>query len=187
VLNCLRRGAISRAEDLAGEAEALAGKIGGWHAWLWDLRLKQARAEWACARREWGLALELAEEAVSGSRARGRSKYVVVGLEARAKSLSGLGRKREAIKELGRAVALARAMGDPALFLRAATTLLSMEGDNALQLEARETAARIWAELPDQVMRSQFENAEPVRRLGPLSLSPAPQSRGSFDSVDPLQ
>jgi len=78
-----------------------------------------------------------------------------------------LGRKTEAIVDLRNAVQLARAMGDPALFLSAATTLLATAGDDALLSEARASARQILAELPTEEMRRQFEAAEPVRRLGP--------------------
>ena len=64
-------------------------------------------------------------------------------------------------------------MGDPALFLRAATTLLALDGDDLLLFETRKTAGRILAELPDAEMRHQFEAAEPVRLLAPLPLSHA--------------
>jgi hypothetical protein len=130
--------------------------------------LNQARAELAYARGDWSGALSGAEEAVSGSRARGRTKYVVAGLETRGKALASLGRKSEAIADLRSAVKLARTMGDPALFLRAASTLLATEGDDALLAETRTTARSIKAELPNERMRRCFEAAEPVRLLGQL-------------------
>jgi hypothetical protein len=64
-------------------------------------------------------------------------------------------------------------MGNPALFLGAATALLALEGDDVLLVETRGTAERILAELPDAEMRRQFEKAEPVLRLGPLRPSQA--------------
>jgi tetratricopeptide (TPR) repeat protein len=173
VFNFARRGEISRAERLIEETAAAAVTTGGWHQWLWQLRLQQARAELACARRDWVGALEAAHAAILGSKERGRTKYLVLGLETRARALAVLGRQVEAISDARHAVQLARAMGDPALFLRAATTLLNVDGDDSLLLEARRTAERILAELPDAEMRRQFEEAEPVRRLAPLSLNRA--------------
>jgi class 3 adenylate cyclase/tetratricopeptide (TPR) repeat protein len=167
VFNFARRGEVGRAELLAKETAAVAVQIGGWHQWLWQVRLQQAGAEIACAARDWRKALADAEAAVAQSRARGRAKYLVMGLETRARALTGLGRRVEAVKDLQRAVQLARKMGDPALFLRAATTLLTVAGDDSLLQETRSTAQRIRDELEPE-MRRQFESADPVRLLGPL-------------------
>jgi class 3 adenylate cyclase/tetratricopeptide (TPR) repeat protein len=167
VFNFARRGEIARAQRLEEETTTVAAQIGGWHQWLWALRLKQARAELAYARGDWSEALRWAEDAISASRARGRRKYVAVGLETRGKALVSLGRKTEAIADLRNALQMARLMGDPALLLRAATTLLATEGDDALLSEARATARKILAELPTEEMRRHFEAAEPVRLLGP--------------------
>lgn len=166
VFNFARRGEVARAEALASETATVMAQIGGWHQWLWQVRLQQARAEIACAAEDWRSALDLSEAAVQ-SRARGRAKYLVMGLETRARALAGLGRKVEAIKDLQLAVQSARKMGDPALFLRAATTLLSTAGEDSLLEEARATARRIRDEL-DTEMRLHFESAEQVHMLGPL-------------------
>jgi len=166
IFNFARRGEVARAEQLARETASVAAQIGGWHQWLWQLRLQQARAEIACATLDWRGALDYAEAAIAQSRAR-RAKYVVLGLETRARALAGLGRKVEAIKDLQQAVQSARTMGDPALFLRVATTLLTTEGEDSLLQETRATARRIRDEL-DTEMRQQFESAEPVRLLGAL-------------------
>jgi serine/threonine protein kinase/tetratricopeptide (TPR) repeat protein len=168
VFNFTRRGEIGRAERLVEETAAAAATTGGWHQWLWQLRLRQARAELACARRDWAGALEAARAAISESRARGRTKYVVMGLETRARALAALGRQEEAIRDARNAVRLARAMRDPALFLRAAATLLTTDGDDALLAETRTTARKISAELPTDSMRRCFEAAEPVQLLGQL-------------------
>ncbi len=164
--NYARRGEAGKAEVLMKEAVVLAAQIGGWHQWLWSLRLKQARAEIAFARSDWSDALVLASAAIAESDSRGRTKYVVAGLETRGKTLVALGRGREALDDFRRAVQLARAMGDPALFLRVSSSLLATEGDDALLSEARTTARRIVAELPNEEMRRRFEGAEPVRLLG---------------------
>ena len=170
--NFARRGEVGRAERLAGEAEAGIASIGGWHQWLWQVRLRQARAEIACARGDWRRTLECAEAAIAESRARGRAKYLAMGLETRARAFAGLTRKREAINDLRNAVQLARSMGDPALFIRVSATLLSIDGDSALFSEARLTARRISAELPDDEMRRLFRTAAPVQLLGSFDSEP---------------
>jgi hypothetical protein len=60
-------------------------------------------------------------------------------------------------------VALARAMGDSALFVRAAAGLIGIDGDDALAQEARLAVDRIMAALPEPDMRLHFESAEPTR------------------------
>jgi tetratricopeptide (TPR) repeat protein len=167
VFNFARRGEVARADLLARETASVAAQVGGWHQWLWQLRLQQACAEIACAAGNWRAALDHADAATTQNRARGRAKYLVMGLETRARALAGLGRKAEAIKDLHQAIQSARKMGDPALFLRAATTLLAIEGDDLLLQETRATARRIRDEL-DTEMRRQFESAEQVHMLGPL-------------------
>jgi len=166
--NCVRRGEVTRSESLAQEAEILSEQIGGWHQWLWNLRIKQARAELAVARGQATSAIDFATEAVTGSRTHGRIKYVVVGLETRASALATVGRTREATADLRDAVELARGMGDPALFLRAATRLLAIDGNDQLLEETRTTAAGIVAQLPNAEMQRQFQAAQAVRRLGAL-------------------
>ena len=61
-----------------------------------------------------------------------------------------------------------RPVGDTAMFLRAATALLALDGDGDLAAEARAAAQRIAAALPDEEMRRRFAAAEPVRSLGGL-------------------
>ncbi|MGM2755143.1 hypothetical protein ACS2QP_27770, partial [Bacillus cereus group sp. Bce019] len=70
----------------------------------------------------------------------------------------------EAVAEFRDAVRVARTVGDPALFFRTATSLLDADGDDALTREARDTAKRVAAALPDD-LRHGFERAEPVCQL----------------------
>ena len=60
-------------------------------------------------------------------------------------------------------MALARPVGDPALFLRLAGDLLVVAGDDALSAEAGTAIERILAALTDPDMRRYFEAAEPIR------------------------
>jgi hypothetical protein len=108
------------------------------------------------------------DDAIAESDARGRAKYVVAGLETRGKCFAAIGKIPEALDDFRRAVRLARAMGDPALLLRASSSLLATEGDDVLLSETRAIARGIIAELPNQEMRRRFEAAESVRLLGHL-------------------
>ncbi len=168
--NFARRHEIGRAETLLAETAEAMVKVGGWHRWLWEIRLAQARAEVALALQDWPAAVRWAEDAIAQCRARGRMKYEVAGLETRAKAWKELNRTHEAVVELRTAIDLARRMGDPAMFLRVSSTLLAIEGDDLLLSEARAAAQRILAALPDEGMRRSFLAAEPVRRLGRLEL-----------------
>jgi tetratricopeptide (TPR) repeat protein len=165
LLNYGRRGEVGRAESLVGEVAAEAAAVGGWHGWLWQLRLTQARAEIALARGDEEEAHRLAETAIEQSRRRERVKYQVAGLITRGQARAAQKRCREAIRDLRSAVELARPVGDPAMFLRAATALLDIEGSDALVSEAGCAAHRIAAALPEGDVRRRFEAAEPVRLL----------------------
>ena len=169
LLNLARRQEVSRAEELIGEVAASVEKAAGWHGWLWSLRLAEARAEIALARGNWEEALQWAGDAIERSRARQRVKYEVIGRTTRAQALRALGRTKEAIADLSRAVALARPVGDPALFLRPATGLLAVDGDDGLSAEAGSAVQRIRDALPDADMLARFEAAEPVRTAARLT------------------
>jgi hypothetical protein len=56
-------------------------------------------------------------------------------------------------------------MGDPALFLRTASVLLALDGNEAIAGEARAAAERIAIALSDDALRRSFESAEPVRAV----------------------
>jgi len=160
---------VGRAEALLEEVAASVGKAGGWHGWLWSLRLAEARAEIALARGNWQEVLAWASEAIERSRARQRVKYEVLGRTTRAQALRELGRTNEAIAELKRAVGIARPVGDPALFLRPAAGLLCADGDDPLAAEAASAVQRIAAALPHADMRRRFATADPVRTVARLT------------------
>jgi tetratricopeptide (TPR) repeat protein len=165
VLNYARRGEPARAEALWPEIEAGMARAGAWHRWLWRLRAAQARAEVALARGASEEALALADASIAASQSHGRVKYQTLGLQTRAGALLALGGKPEAIATLRQALALARPSGDPAMLVRIAGALLAIEGDEELAGEARETAERIRAALPDDAVRRRFEAAEAVQRV----------------------
>ena len=169
LLNFARCRDVGRAERLVDEVAAAVEKAAGWHGWLWKLRLAEARAEIALARGDVEDALRWADDAIGQSRAKGRVKYHVAGLGTRAAALASLGRAREAIANLQTAVALARPVGDPAMFLRTAAMLLQIEGNDVLAAEARGAIERIARAVPDEATRLRFESAEPVRAVNNLT------------------
>lgn len=164
-VNYARRQEISRADSLSAEVARTALEVGGWHAWVWEIRIGQARAELALARSDWRVAIDAASPAIQRSQATSRIKYQTLGLWTRARALQGLGRTHDAIGDLTHAVELARRLDDPALFLRVASALLGIAGDDALLAETRATVTRIVGSLSDEPMRRCFEEAEPVRRI----------------------
>lgn len=168
MLNYARRQEVGRAEELVAEVAAAAADTAGFHGWLWRLRLAQARAEMGLARGDWAEALRWAHDAIAQSRARGRVKYEASGLATRAQALIALNRTTEALADLRAALALARPLGDPALFLRTAAALLAVDGDDALAAEAGAARERIATALPDPDLRRRFAAAAPLACLSPL-------------------
>jgi hypothetical protein len=75
ILNFARRQEVGRAEELLAEVGESAEKATAWHAWLWGLRLAEARAEIAQARGDWNGTLDWATRAVEQSQLRDRVKY----------------------------------------------------------------------------------------------------------------
>jgi tetratricopeptide (TPR) repeat protein/DNA-binding XRE family transcriptional regulator len=169
LLNYARRGEVGgRIEALLPEVVDAVMGAQGEHGWLWRLRLAQARAEIAVARGQWEEALRWADDAIAQSQRRGRVKYQVAGLKTRAEALVALRDTPRALMDLRAAVTLARPVGDPAMFVRAATALLAIDGDDALLTEARAAAGRIASELRDNETLMRFQSAAQVRALGPL-------------------
>lgn len=70
--NYARRGEVAWAEPLMAHIAAGALKLGGWHRWLWELRLVQARAEIALARQDWDAALDWSVKSITKSQTRAR-------------------------------------------------------------------------------------------------------------------
>jgi DNA-binding SARP family transcriptional activator len=165
LLNYVRRHDIGRAEDLLEEVALAAAGAAGFHGWLWQLRLSQARAEIALGREEWEEALRQAGETIEQSRTKGRVKYLVLGLCIRAEALAARNAQSEAVLALRNAMRLARSTRDPALLLRPASMLLAFDGDDALAGEALTAVDRIRGELPDLALLRRFEAADPVRLI----------------------
>ncbi|HVJ17314.1 MAG TPA: AAA family ATPase [Polyangiaceae bacterium] len=147
----LRRGDVGAAEQLLKAAARSAAEIGGrkqgvsgFHDFLWSIRLAWAHAEVAAARglsddvERWcGETLALATG--------GRPKYEAAALVTRARSRAARGLRAEALADLDRALAIARASHDPALLLRVAVPRCALEGSDALASEIRATELQIEA------------------------------------------
>ena len=156
-------GEVGRAETLLNDVAADAADASDIHGWLWRLRLAQARAQIALARRDWREAIDFAGESSEFSRATRRTKYEVAASVTHGQALLGLGRKRDGIRELHHALEIARPVGDPAMLLRASAAILLAEPEATVASEARAAAGRILDGLSDLEMRQHFEEAEPVR------------------------
>jgi tetratricopeptide (TPR) repeat protein len=154
-----------RAEQLLRDTARDAAETGGWHQWLWQMRLAEARAELALARGAYADAIAEAEQAIERSRARKRPKYEALGLTTRARALHGLGRTRAAIDDARSSVAVADRLGDPALLLTTLDTMLEIDGSDDLAALARVTVDRIHAALPDDSMRERFRASDVVQRV----------------------
>jgi tetratricopeptide (TPR) repeat protein len=172
LLNYARRQAVGLAEALLPDTERAVSANTGWHRWLWDIRLMEARAEIALARSDWSDCLGYADEAIAQSRAKGRAKYELLGLWTRARALDRLGRRHEAIVDLKAGLEKARPLGDPAMVLRLAAALLALDGTDGLAAEAEATVEQMLAALSDPVLRRRFEEAEPVRFVRKLVTQP---------------
>src|SRR5262249_45119422 len=159
LVNHARRGELGLAEKLDRDIGASLQRGSAWHAWLWNLRIAEARAELALARGDAETATVLADAALRQAHGR-RPKYEALGLGTRAAASISLGRRAPAVRDLRSAVQVARIVGDPALFLRSAAALLAVDGDDALLREARTTAETILSHLPTAEMRKRFQSAD---------------------------
>ena len=154
-----------RAERLLEETAAAAASTAGWHQWLWQLRLTQARAELALARDAVDEAIATATDSIEQSRARGRPKYEALGLITRARGLHALVRTRNAIADAKTAVSVADRTGDPVLLLLALDALIGLDGTDELANRARAVTDRIYDGLPNEAMRRCFTDSEIMRRI----------------------
>jgi len=160
-----RRHDPGRAERLLDETAAAAARTAGWHQWLWQLRLTQARAELAMARGAFDAAIAAATDGIEQSRARGRPKYETLGLITRSRGLAARGRTRQGIVDAKAAVGVANNTADPALQLLALDALIELDGTDQLSRQARSTTDRIYDALPDEGIRRSFADSEVVRRI----------------------
>jgi DNA-binding winged helix-turn-helix (wHTH) protein/tetratricopeptide (TPR) repeat protein len=165
LLTFARRHEPGRATRLLDETAAAAASTAGWHQWLWQLRLTQARAELALARDAFDEAIVAATDSVGQSRTRGRPKYEALGLITRARAHQARGHTGDAVADAKTAASVADRTGDPALLLLALDALLGLDGTDELMTRARAVTDFIDAALPDELMRQCFAKAEVVRRI----------------------
>jgi tetratricopeptide (TPR) repeat protein len=147
-----------RAESLLDATVRAVQKASGWHAWKWNMRLWQARAELASARGDWTEAIRAATNVIDQARARHRLKYEALGLATRARARKRRG-ARQAVDDARAAAHVARRLADPAVLLHCLTVLLEVDGSDALRDEARQTAHSILGRLSQESLRSAFLNS----------------------------
>jgi DNA-binding winged helix-turn-helix (wHTH) protein/tetratricopeptide (TPR) repeat protein len=167
LLTFARRHEPGRAERLLKEMAADTASTAGWHQWLWQLRLTQARAELALARDAFDEVIATATDSIGQSRARGRPKYEALGLITRARGLHALARTRDAIADAKTAVRVADKTGDPALLLIALGALIELDGTDELATRARAVIDSICNSLPNEAMRRCFTESKTVCRIRP--------------------
>jgi tetratricopeptide (TPR) repeat protein len=165
MFNYTRRGEPAQAEPLVDEVAASIAGAAGWHAWLWDLRFAEARAELALALGDYDEALRHAGEAFRLSEQKSRVKYCAAALVTRGRALDALGRRDEALADLRRAVAVAKPVGDPAMLLRAAAPLVEHTSGAEGLSEARSAVAAIERELPAGALADAFRASAAVQLL----------------------
>jgi tetratricopeptide (TPR) repeat protein len=145
----------SGADGLFDEVARSVEKASGWHAWKWQLRLWQARAELAIARGDWKEGSVAAAHVVEQSRAHSRMKYEALGLATRARALACLG-SRKAAGDAQAAISLARRLADPAVLLDCLTALLQIEPSEELYAKVQSLIRQIAATLSDDARRREF-------------------------------
>ena len=144
-----------RADGLMDATAEAVRTATGWHAWKWNMRLSQARAELALARGEYGEAIQAATHTIEQSRERHRPKYEALGLVTRARAAHRIG-TRAAVRDAKTAAAVSRRLADPAVLLDCLITLLEIEGTDTLLDEARRTFHQIAAAVSDHTLRAAF-------------------------------
>ena len=164
-----RRQEPGQAEALLAETACAVQRASGWHAWKWDMRLSQARAELAFARGAWDEAVQAATHVIDQSRSRHRPKYEALGLVTRARAARRLD-ARSAVGDARTAVSVGRRLADPAVLLDCLIALVELEGTDALLDEAQRAAQNIAQAVSDDTLRSAFLTS--VANKAPRVLSP---------------
>jgi tetratricopeptide (TPR) repeat protein/transcriptional regulator with XRE-family HTH domain len=165
LFNYVRSGRLGEAEALRPEVSKAVEAGQGAHGWLWKLRFRAAEAELALAKGELDKALAQAEQVISQSHLLKRVKYEVLGLQIRGKALTLTGYGAKAKTDLDKAVELARATSNPAMFLYSAFTFLSHFKDQTLLLEAQSVAKVTVTSLEDEELSRRFLDSAEIRSI----------------------
>jgi ATP/maltotriose-dependent transcriptional regulator MalT len=160
-----RSGDLGRADALLEEVGNAVRSAGGWHGWLWQLRLFQVLAELAYARGDWKTAVEEATKGITASHARQRVKYETLGGITRARARAKLGDMIGAIEDTQAAAVLARRLKDPAVLIEALSAHLEIDGSDALHSEAAAVIDRVGQHLSDERLKQQFLDSASVRAI----------------------
>jgi tetratricopeptide (TPR) repeat protein len=160
-----RSGDLGRADALLDEVGSAVRSAGGWHGWLWQLRLFQVLAELAYARGDWKTADEEATRGIAASHSRKRVKYETLGRITRARARAKLGDVTRAIEDIQAAAVLARRLNDPAVLIEALSAHLEIDGSDALHSEAAAVIERVGQNLSDDRLKQQFLDSASVRAI----------------------
>jgi tetratricopeptide (TPR) repeat protein len=156
-----------RAEALFEDTARAVQHSKGWHAWKWNMRLWQARAELAVARGAWHDAVDAATHVIDQSRPRQRLNYEALALATRARASARLGSRRAA-DDARAATQVARTLADPAVLLDCLAVLLQIDGNDALLTEARQTAETMRGAIASPSLRSAFVKSASAKCQGIL-------------------
>lgn len=156
-----------RAEALFDDTARAVQRSKGWHAWKWNMRLWQARAELAVARGAWHDAIEAATQVIDQSRPRQRLKYEALALATRARAWAQL-RSRRSADDARAATEVARRLADPAVLLDCLGVLLEMDGSDAVLTEARQTTHAMLGTLSSPSLRGAFARSVSAKYRGIL-------------------
>jgi tetratricopeptide (TPR) repeat protein len=152
-----RRRDLAACDDLYRAVEATIPSWRGSHAWLWRQRLPVALAEVELVKGNHAGVLAAANEALTVTERYQRKKYQVLALAVRSRAHLASRDPSSARVDARRAEAIARELGDPAIQLRVARTLLEIEpSDPAVLAAADALTTRIQSALPDASTRASF-------------------------------
>ena len=146
-----------RADTLLDETAQAVQKASGWHAWKWNMRLSQARAELACARASWSEAVQAATYVIDQSRSRHRP-CDSAGPPHESRAAHRLG-ERSAVNDARAAVDTARRLADPTVLLDCLIVRLEIEGTDGCSTRRRRTAQDILRAVSDDTLRSAFRTS----------------------------
>jgi hypothetical protein len=150
-----RSGTADQTRELLNEVTRSVEKAAGWHAWKWQMRLSQARAELALASERWTEARDFAALVVEQSRACGRLKYEALGQASLSRAMAQLG-CHDAVVEARAAVSIAQRLADPAVLLECLVALLDIAPNEDVLSKAQCVIRRTSAEIPEGRLGAAF-------------------------------